>query len=89
MFIVDLNATIRRDFTNPMADYQKVRLEIGVGVDGDTNRYGAWDKKIGFFIGNAGKSRGQSPRYLCHVIKSPDDRLPEFFQSYLCHIKRS
>ena len=22
--------------------------------------------------GNAGKSRGQSPRYFCHVIKSPD-----------------
>ena len=33
MFIVDLNATIRRGFTNLTADYQKVRLEIGVGVD--------------------------------------------------------
>ena len=29
------------------------------------------------FIGNAGKSRGRSPRNLCHVIRSPDDRLRE------------
>ena len=43
----------------------------------DPNKFGTWDKKIGFFIGNAGKSRGQSPGYLCHVIKSPDDRLRE------------
>ena len=47
----------------------------------DPNKFGAWDKKIGFFIGNAGKSRGQSPRYLCHVIKSPDDRLRESFDA--------
>ena len=33
MFIVDLNAT-RRSFTNLTADYQKLRLEIGVGIDG-------------------------------------------------------
>ena len=43
----------------------------------DPNKFGTWDLKIGFFIGNAGKSRGPSPRYLCHVIKSPDDRLRE------------
>ena len=35
--------------------------------------------KIGFFVGKAGKSRGQSPRYLCHVIKCPDDRLRESY----------
>ena len=34
MFIVDLNATTRRGFTNLTADYQKLRLEMGVGVDG-------------------------------------------------------
>ena len=34
VFIVDLNATIRRGFTNITADYQKLRLEIGVGIDG-------------------------------------------------------
>ena len=33
MFIVDINATIRRGFTNTTADYQKLRLEIGVGID--------------------------------------------------------
>ena len=32
MFIVDLNADIRRGFTNLTADYQKLRVEIGVGI---------------------------------------------------------
>ena len=32
VFIIDLNANIRRGFTNLTADYQKLRLEIGVGV---------------------------------------------------------
>ena len=32
MFIVDLNADIRGDFTNHTADYKKLRLEIGVGA---------------------------------------------------------
>ena len=32
VFIVDLNATIRRGFTNITTDYQKLRLEIGVGI---------------------------------------------------------
>ena len=32
MFIVDLNADIRGDFTNLTADYQKLRLDIGVGI---------------------------------------------------------
>ena len=32
VFIVDLKATIRRGFTNITADYQKLRLEIGVGI---------------------------------------------------------
>ena len=39
--------------------------------------------KIGFFVGNAGKSRGRSPRNLSHVIRSPDDRLREWFKH--CH----
>ena len=30
VFIIDLSATIRRDFANPTADYQKVPPEIGV-----------------------------------------------------------
>ena len=47
----------------------------------DPNTFGTWDNKIGFFLGNAGESRGQSPRYLCHVIKSPDDRLREYIIS--------
>ena len=34
VFIIDLNANIRRGFTNLTADYQKLRLEIGVGIDG-------------------------------------------------------
>ena len=34
VFIVDLNATIRRGFTNITADYQKLRPEIGVRIDG-------------------------------------------------------
>ena len=34
VFIVDLNATIRRGFTNLTANYQKLRLEIGVEIDG-------------------------------------------------------
>ena len=33
MFIGDLNANIRGGFTNPTADYQKLRLEIGVGIE--------------------------------------------------------
>ena len=33
MFIVDLNATIKRGFTNLTADYQNLQLEIGVGID--------------------------------------------------------
>ena len=32
VFIVDLNADIRGDFTNLTADYQKLRLDIGVGI---------------------------------------------------------
>ena len=32
VFIVDLNADIRGGFTNLIADYQKLRLEIGVGI---------------------------------------------------------
>ena len=32
VFIVDLNANIRGGFTNLTADYQKLRLEIGVGI---------------------------------------------------------
>ena len=43
----------------------------------DSNKSGTWGKKIGFFVGNAGKSRGRSPRNLCHVIRSLDDRLRE------------
>ena len=34
VFIVDLNANIRGGFTNLTADYQKLRLEIGVGIYG-------------------------------------------------------
>ena len=34
VFIVDLNANIRGVFTNLTADYQKLRLEIGVGIYG-------------------------------------------------------
>ena len=34
MFIVDLNATIKRDFANLAADLKKILLEIGVTVDG-------------------------------------------------------
>ena len=33
-FIVDLHATIRDGFTNLTVDYQKLRLELGVGIDG-------------------------------------------------------
>ena len=33
-FLVELNATVQRDFTNLTADYQKILLEIGVMVDG-------------------------------------------------------
>ena len=32
VFIVDLNADKRGGFTNLTADYQKLRLEIGVGI---------------------------------------------------------
>ena len=32
VFIVDINADIRGGFTNLTADYQKLRLEIGVGI---------------------------------------------------------
>ena len=32
VFIVDLNADIRGGFTNLTAIYQKLRLEIGVGI---------------------------------------------------------
>ena len=32
VFIVNLNADIRGGFTNLTADYQKLRLEIGVGI---------------------------------------------------------
>ena len=32
VFIVDLNADIRGGFTNLIADYQKLRLEIGEGI---------------------------------------------------------
>ena len=32
LFIVDLNADIRGGFTNFIADYQKLRQEIGVGI---------------------------------------------------------
>ena len=32
VFIVDLNADIRGGFTNLTADYQKLRLEMGVGI---------------------------------------------------------
>ena len=32
VFIVDLNADIRGGFTNLTADYQKLRLEISVGI---------------------------------------------------------
>ena len=32
VFIVDLNADIRGGFTNLTADYQKLRLELGVGI---------------------------------------------------------
>ena len=32
VFIVDLNADIRGGFTNLTADYQKLWLEIGVGI---------------------------------------------------------
>ena len=41
VFIVDLNANKRRGFTNLVADYQKLRLEIGVGIYGNAKR----DKK--------------------------------------------
>ena len=34
VFIVDLNANIRGGFTNLTADYQKLWLEIGVGIYG-------------------------------------------------------
>ena len=37
MFIVDLNATIKRDFANLAAYYQIILLEIGVMVDGHCN----------------------------------------------------
>ena len=43
VFIVDLNATIRRGFTNPTADYQKAWLEIDVGVD---RQYKMWHRNI-------------------------------------------
>ena len=33
VFIVDLNADIRGDFTNLTADYQNLRLEIGAGIN--------------------------------------------------------
>ena len=62
--------------------YPKTLLGGGVINIRDPNKFGAWDKKIGFFIGNAGKSRGQSPRYLCHMIKFPDDQLREWLQLY-------
>ena len=32
VFIVDFNADIRGGFTNLTADYQKLRLDIGVGI---------------------------------------------------------
>ena len=32
VFIVDLNADIRGGFTNLTVEYQKLRLEIGVGI---------------------------------------------------------
>ena len=34
VFIVDLNANIRGGFTNLTADYQKLLLEMGVGIYG-------------------------------------------------------
>ena len=43
VFIVDLNATIRIGFTNITAEYQKLRLEIGVGIDG---QYKTWQMEI-------------------------------------------
>ena len=43
VFIVDLNATIRRGFTNITIDYQKLRLEIGVGID---RQYETWQIEI-------------------------------------------
>ena len=62
--LTSINANIRRE-------------EIGVGIDGHCKTWqieiiisetlissGHGIKKIGFFIGNAGKSQGQSPRYL-------------------------
>ena len=48
-------------------------------VDLNSNTRGHGVKKLDFFIGNAGKSRGHSPRYLSHdVMKSPDDSLTDF-----------
>ena len=38
MFIVDLNADIRGGFTNLTTDYQKLRLEIGVGYKDNAKR---------------------------------------------------
>ena len=32
VFIVDINAGIKGDFTNITADYQKLRQEIGEGI---------------------------------------------------------
>ena len=32
VFIVDVNADLKGGFTNLTADYQKLRLEIGVGI---------------------------------------------------------
>ena len=81
VFIVDLNATIRRGFTNLTADYQKLLHEIGEGIDGKciTGQIeipetlislGHGLKKIGFFIGNAGKSQEQSP-YIYITLSNP------------------
>ena len=36
VFIVDLNADIRGGFTNLTVDYQKLRLDIGVGIKGQS-----------------------------------------------------
>ena len=68
-----------------------MRLEIGVGIDGQYKMWlqnvieislissGHGIKKSDFSEEmQASKSRGPSHRYLCHVIKFPDDRLQEW-----------
>ena len=39
VFIVDLNETIRRGFKNLTADYQQLRLEKDVGIDGQSKTW--------------------------------------------------